>query len=140
MQREIRLFRSWNNLPRAQNLKPKFEFQTSLARNSPAGTSELIPFAANLDLPWNFPAGTSELLTFGVNSDLPWGWRFLEILLGGSSLLFPVGFYHASPFVGDYIFTHWGFIIILLYWVTKSITKSTIFHTFPSTHLRTTYI
>ena len=47
VQREIRLFRSWYTLLRAQNLKPKFEFQTPLAQNSPAGTSELIPFGAS---------------------------------------------------------------------------------------------
>ena len=79
----MRLLRSWNTLPRTQNLKPKFEFQTLLARNSPAGTSELLPFGSNLDLPWY--------------------WRFPEILLGDSSLLFPVGVYYASPFVEDYM-------------------------------------
>ena len=83
MQREIRLFRSWNTLPRAKNLKPKFEFQTSLAQNAPAGTSELFPF--------------------GTNSDLRWDWKSREILLGDSSLLSPVGFYYASPFVRNYI-------------------------------------
>ena len=36
---EIYFFRSWNTLPRAQNFKPKFEFQTSLAQNYPVGTS-----------------------------------------------------------------------------------------------------
>ena len=50
-----------------------------------------------------FPTGTLELLTFEANSDLPWDWRFLEILLGDSSLLSPVGVYYASPFVGNYI-------------------------------------
>ena len=83
MQREIRLFRFWNTLPHAQNLKPKFEFQTLLAQNS--------------------PAGTSELLLFGAKSDSPWNWIFPEILLGDSSLLFPVGVYYASPIVGNYI-------------------------------------
>ena len=68
---EIRFFISWNTLPRAQNFKPKFEFQTSLAQNSPVGTSELLPFGANLDLPWD--------------------WIFPEILLGDSSLVPPVG-------------------------------------------------
>ena len=38
VQRETRLFRSWNTLPCAQNFKPKFEFKTSLALNSPVGT------------------------------------------------------------------------------------------------------
>ena len=79
MQREIRLFRYWHTLPRARNLKPKFEFQTPLAQNSPAGTSELIPFGAKLDLRWNYPSGTSELLPFGANSDLPWDWKLPEI-------------------------------------------------------------
>ena len=68
---EICLFRSCNTLPRAQNLKLKFEFQTPLAKNSPAGTLELIPFGANSDLRWNCPAGTLELLPFGANLDLP---------------------------------------------------------------------
>ena len=83
VQRETRLFRSWNTLPCAQNFKPKFEFQTSLAQNSPVGTSELLPFGANLDLPWD--------------------WIFPEILLVYSSLIFPVGVYYASPFLGSYI-------------------------------------
>ena len=72
MQREIRLVISWINLPRAQNVKPKIEFQTSLAQNSPAGTSELIPFGNNSDIPWNCPANTLELLPFGANLDLLW--------------------------------------------------------------------
>ena len=96
--REIRLFRYWNTLPRAQNLKPKFEFQTRLAQNSPAGTSELISFGANSDLRWNCPAGTSELLSFVANSDFPWDWKFLEInyrgflfAFAGTSELIPFG-------------------------------------------------
>ena len=68
---------------RARNLKPKFEFQTSLVQNSPAGTSELLPFVAN--------------------SDLPWDWRFLEILLGYPSLISHVMVYYASNFVGNYM-------------------------------------
>ena len=52
--------------------KPKFEFQTLLAQNSPAGTSELIPFSANLDLCWNCPCGTSEFPPFSANLDLLW--------------------------------------------------------------------
>ena len=60
--REIRLFRYWNTLPRAQNCKPKLELQYLLLQTSPAGTSELITFGANLDLRWNCPAGTSDLL------------------------------------------------------------------------------
>ena len=35
---KIRLFRSWNAIPRAQYFKPKFEFQTSLAQNTSVGT------------------------------------------------------------------------------------------------------
>ena len=84
MQREICLFRSWNTLPCAKNFKPKFEFQTLLARNSPVGTSELLPF--------------------GANSDIPWDWSSPEILLGDSSLLFPVGVYFVSNFLGNYIY------------------------------------
>ena len=103
MQREIRLFRSWNTLPRAQNLKPKFEFQTPLAQNSPSGAPELIPFGTNSGPSCNCPAGTWELLPFGANSDISWDWRFLEILIGDSSLLSPIGVYYASPFVRDYI-------------------------------------
>ena len=83
MQKYICLFRSWNNLPRTQNFKPKFEFQTSLARISPVGTSELLPF--------------------GANSDLPWDWRFPDILLRDSSLLFHFGVYYDSTFLGTYI-------------------------------------
>ena len=89
MQREIRLFRSWNTLPRAQNLKPKFEFQTPLAQNYPSGTSELILFGANWDLRWNCPAGTSELILFGTSWDLLWDLRFLEITFGGFLLVSP---------------------------------------------------
>ena len=100
MQREIYLFSSWNTLPRAKNLKPKFEFQTLLAKESPAGTSELIPFGTNSDLRWNISAGTSELFPFGANLGIRWDWRSQEILLGDSSLLSPVGFYYASTFVG----------------------------------------
>ena len=81
MQREICFLRYWNTLLRAQNFKPKFELQTSLARNS--------------------PVGTSELLSFDSNSDLPWDWRFPEILLGDFSLISPVGVYHASTFLGN---------------------------------------
>ena len=79
----MRLSRSWNTLPRTQNLKLKFEFQTSLARK--------------------YPAGTSELLSFGANLDLPRDWRFPEILIGDSSLLFPVGVYYGPPLVGNYM-------------------------------------
>ena len=68
VQREICFFRSWNTLPCALNLKPKFEFQTSLMQNYPAGTSELIPLGKNSVLHCNCPAGTSELLPFGVYS------------------------------------------------------------------------
>ena len=103
LQREIRLFRSWNTLPRARNLKPKFEFQTPLAQNSPAGSSELIPFGANSNLPWNCHSGTLELPSFGANLDLPWDWIFSDILLRDSSLLSPVGVYYASTFVGLHI-------------------------------------
>ena len=98
MQRGIRLFRSWYTLPHAQNLKPKFEFQTPLAQNSHAGTSELLPFGANSDIPWDwkFPeipscgflfafTGTSELIPFGTNSDLCWNYP------AGTSELIPYG-------------------------------------------------
>ena len=47
-------------------------------------------------------AGAMELIPFGANLDLPWDWIFLDIILGGSSLLSPVGVYYASPFVGNY--------------------------------------
>ena len=113
-------------------LKPKFEFQNSLAQNSPAGTSELIPFGANLDLRCNCPSGTLEWLPFGANSYLPWDWRFLDILLGYSSLLFPVGVYYDSSFVRNYIFPRCCFIMILLSCGTTSITKSTRCPTLPS--------
>ena len=55
------------------------------SKNCPAGTSELLPFGVNSDLPWDwkFPeipswvllfafAGTSELVPFGANLDLCW--------------------------------------------------------------------
>ena len=73
---------SWYNLPRARNLKSLFEFQIPLARNYPAGTSELIPLAPtkiyveivrNVDivsLAQNYPAGTSEISPLGANSDI----------------------------------------------------------------------
>ena len=98
------LFRYLNTLPCAQNLKPKFEFQTPLARNSPAGTSELITFGANSDLRRNCKlrrnclAGTSELIPFGANSDLPWEWKLPDIssrgllfAFSGASELIPFG-------------------------------------------------
>ena len=66
------------------NLRLKAQtFQTSFVRNS--------------------PVGTSELLTFGAKSDLPWDWRFPDILLVDSSLIFPIGVYCASPLLGNYI-------------------------------------
>ena len=95
---EICLLRSWYTLPRAQNLKPNFKFQTPLAQNSPAGASELITFGSNLEKGRNFPSGTSELLTFGANSYLPWDWKLLEIpsrwfllAFSGTSELFSFG-------------------------------------------------
>ena len=98
VQREIRHFWSWYTLPRAQNFKPKFEFQTLFARNYPAGTFELIPFGANSDLRCNFPAGTLELLPVGANSDIPWDWEFPEspscvvlFTFAGTSELFTFG-------------------------------------------------
>ena len=47
-------------------------------------------------------------------------WRFL---LGDSSLFSPVGVCSDYLFVGEYIFCRWGFTILLLSWVTTSITK-----------------
>ena len=82
MQKLIYLFRSWNTIPRAQNVNPKFEFQTLLAQNSPVGTSELLPF--------------------GANSDLTRDWIFLDIFLGGSSLILPVRVYYASTLLRKY--------------------------------------
>ena len=120
MQREIHLFRSWNTVPCAQNLKPKFEFKTLLAQNFPAGTSELIPFGANWDLRWSCPAGTLELIMFGARSDLLWDLKFPEIPSQGFLLVFPrwgllclfvfvelhispLEIYYSSPFLGNYI-------------------------------------
>ena len=118
MQKKIRLLRSWNTLPRAQNLKPKFEFQTLLARNSLPGTSELFTFGANSHLCCNYPAGTSELLPFGVNLDLPWDWRLPEIPYRGFLFGFPCWGLLCFPFVGTYIFPCLGFTMLLLYWGT----------------------
>ena len=75
------------------------------------------------------PVGTSEFLPFGANLDPPWDWRFLEILLGYSSLIFPVGVYCDSPLLGNYmnvemvkqIFPRWGFTMLLLSWGTTYI-------------------
>ena len=73
---------SWYNLPHALNFKPLSEFQIPLARNYPAGTSELIPLAPTriyveivrnveiVSLAQNYPAGTSELFPLSTNSDL----------------------------------------------------------------------
>ena len=85
MQRKISFFRSWYTILRAQNLEPIFKFQTQLVQNSPASTSELTPFGANLDLRRNCklrrnsPPVTLELLPFGANSDLPWELKPPEI-------------------------------------------------------------
>ena len=79
---EINFFWSWNPLPCTQNFKPKFEFQTSLAQNSPLGTLEFLPFGANLDLPWD--------------------WKLPNIPGRDSSLFSPVGVYYTSPFLGYY--------------------------------------
>ena len=70
---EMDFFLYWNPLPRTQNFKTEFYFQTSLVQNSP------------FDI--------LELLSFGAHLDLPWGCRFLEIPLKDSSLLLPVGVY-----------------------------------------------
>ena len=51
----------------------------------------------------NSPVGTSELLPFGANLDLPWDWRFLETILRESSFSFPDGVYYAYIFLGGYI-------------------------------------
>ena len=79
MQREILLFRSWYTPLLALNLNPNLNFKLRWHENYPAGTLELIPFSANLDIHWNRPAGTSGLLTFGYNLDHPWGWVFSDI-------------------------------------------------------------
>ena len=89
-----------------------------MAQNSPADTSELIPFGANSDLRWNCPPLSSELLPLGANFYLPWDWRFPEILIEDSSLIFPFGIYYASNLVGNYIYPRWGFTMLLLYWGT----------------------
>ena len=75
-----------------------------MAQNSPAGTSELIPFGAKSDLRRNCklrrncPAGILELLPFGANLELPWGWKSPEIpsqglffAFAGASELIPFG-------------------------------------------------
>ena len=119
MQRESRLFRSWNTLPRTQNFKTKFEFQTLLAQNSFVGTSELLPSGANLDLPWD--------------------WIFPEILLGGSSLTFIVGVYYDSILLGNYmngemvkrIFPCWGFTMLLLSWGNTPVQQNCIYASPP---------
>ena len=78
---KICFFVPWYTLPRAQNLKPIFELQTPLARKSPAGTSELIPFGANSDLHRNctqrrnFPAGISEFTYFWRQLGSPLGMK-----------------------------------------------------------------
>ena len=57
--------------------------------------------------------GSSELLPFGTNSDLPWDWIFPEILMGYSSLLSPVGVYFASNLLGNYMQVTW---FTLVWW------------------------
>ena len=124
--------------------RPKFktqnQFQTPLARNYHAGTSELIPFGANLDFCCNFLAGTSEFCPFGANSDLTCDWIFLDISYWVFLFGFPRWGLLCFPFVGNYIFPRWGFTMILLSWGTASITKRKILPTFPSTQSPTTYI
>ena len=56
----------------------------------------------------NSPDDTSELLPFGANSDILWDWRFPDILLGDSSLLFLAGFY--------YVILSWGTTWMLKWW------------------------
>ena len=124
MLREIRQFRSWNTLPRARKLKPKFEFQNILAWNSPSSTLELKTFGANLYLCWNCPTGTSELLPFGANSDLTWNWRFPYIPSWGFLFAFPRWGLLCFPFVGNYIFPRWGFTMLLLSWGTTYILQN----------------
>ena len=97
---------------------PKFEFQTPSARNSPAGTSELIPFDASSDLRCNCPAGTSELINFGAKSDIPWDWIFLDTPYREFLFAFPRWGLLCFPFVGNYIFPRWGFTMLLLSWGT----------------------
>ena len=110
MQREICLFRYWYTLSNARNLKPTFEFQTPLARNSPAGTLELINCCANSDLRWNCPAVTSEFIPFGANSDLPWYWKFPETPSWGFFFAFS-GTSEITPFGANLDllleFSHW---------------------------------
>ena len=118
VQRKIHLFKYCNTLPRDRNLEPKFEFQTPLARNSLAGTSELIPFGANSGLCWNFPSGTSDLLPFSANSDLPWDWRFLVITSQGFLFALPYWGLLWFTFVGNYIFPRWGFTMLIISWGT----------------------
>ena len=110
MQREICLFSYWNFLTCAQKLKPKFQFQTSLVRNSPAGTSELLPFGANSDLTWDwilldillrdsslFPPLVFTMLL------LSWGITWMVKWRNGKMNISPLGFYYASPLLGNYI-------------------------------------
>ena len=109
--REIHFFRYWNTIPRAQKFKLRFEFQTSLTQNSPVGTLELLPFGANLDIPWY--------------------WILPEIILRDSSLFTPVGVYQAYPFLRKYLYllalNHWELLFIfisyslLIYYNLKSI-------------------
>ena len=105
-------------------LKPKFEFQTPLARDSPAGTSESIRFGANQDLRWNCPADTQELIPFCARLYILLVLRFPDIPYWNSSLFYPVGVYSAYFFMCDFIFPRWGFTIILLSWGTTWMMKA----------------
>ena len=86
-----------------------------------------------------FPLPQTPIKT-DVNSDLPWYWRLPEIPSRGFLFDFPSWYLLCFPFVGNYIFPRWGFTMLLISWVTTSITKITIFPKLPSTQSSTTYI
>ena len=98
-------------------------------RNSPAGTSELIPFGANSDIPWGskFPeipsqgflfafTGTSELITFGANSDLRWNYPSgtSELIPFGASSDIPwdLGFLEIPSWRFLFAFSRWGLLCL----------------------------
>ena len=103
--------------PAPKILNPNSNFNTVGAKFS-CWHLGINSFGTKSGLCWNCPAGTSELIPFGANSDIPWDWRIPEILPGNSSLIFPVGVYYASPLVGNYISPHWGVTMLLLSWGT----------------------
>ena len=100
---EIPFFRSWNPLSLAWNFKLKFQFQTLLARNSPVGTSELLPFGINWDLTWDWISTEIHLRDFSLFYLL----GFTRLLLSGENTSihqkYKIAYVTIDP-VADYVY------------------------------------